>query len=201
MEFHQKLQELRKQRGLTQEELAGFLFVSRTAISKWESGRGYPGIDSIKDISKFFSVSIDDLLSSEEIINIADEDTKKKERHFLDLVFGLIDVSAAILMFLPFFAQRTSDIITEVSLLELTDISPHTAVLYYIAVVGTVLVGITNLALQRCNSVIYLKIKYKLSLLFNLFGVFIFAISPQPYAAVMMLVFLVIKSLLVIKKL
>ena len=48
MEFREKLQELRKQRGLTQEELAEKLFVSRTAISKWESGRGYPNIDSLK---------------------------------------------------------------------------------------------------------------------------------------------------------
>ena len=40
MEFHEKLQELRKQKGLTQEELAESLYVSRNAISKWESGRG-----------------------------------------------------------------------------------------------------------------------------------------------------------------
>jgi len=46
MEFNEKLQELRKQRGLTQEELAEKLYVSRTAISKWESGRGYPNIES-----------------------------------------------------------------------------------------------------------------------------------------------------------
>jgi len=38
MEFHEKLQELRKQKNLTQEELSEILFVSRTAISKWESG-------------------------------------------------------------------------------------------------------------------------------------------------------------------
>jgi transcriptional regulator with XRE-family HTH domain len=38
VEFHEKLLELRKRRGLTQEELAEALFVSRTAISKWESG-------------------------------------------------------------------------------------------------------------------------------------------------------------------
>lgn len=40
MEFHEKLQELRKPKSLTQEELSEILFVSRTAISKWESGRG-----------------------------------------------------------------------------------------------------------------------------------------------------------------
>lgn len=38
MEFNEKLQELRKQKGLTQEELSEILYVSRTAISKWESG-------------------------------------------------------------------------------------------------------------------------------------------------------------------
>ncbi|MDD5937467.1 MAG: helix-turn-helix transcriptional regulator [Clostridiales bacterium] len=56
MEFNEKLQELRKQRGLTQEELAELLYVSRTAVSKWKSGRGYPNIDSLKAISKCFPV-------------------------------------------------------------------------------------------------------------------------------------------------
>ena len=67
MEFNEKLQELRKQKELTQEELAEVLFVSRTAISKWESGRGYPNIDSLKAIAKFFGVTIDELLSGDEL--------------------------------------------------------------------------------------------------------------------------------------
>ena len=62
MEFNEKLKELRSSRGLTQEELAEAMFVSRTAISKWESGRGYPSIDSLKEISTLFSVTIDELL-------------------------------------------------------------------------------------------------------------------------------------------
>ena len=57
MEFNQKLQELRRQRGITQEELASELYVSRTAISKWELGKGYPSIDSLKAISKYFKAS------------------------------------------------------------------------------------------------------------------------------------------------
>ena len=57
-----RLKSKRVAAGLTQEELAESLYVSRTAISKWESGRGYPNIDSLKAISKFFSVTIDELL-------------------------------------------------------------------------------------------------------------------------------------------
>ena len=76
MEFNEKLQELRLRKGLTQEELSKALFVSRTAVSKWESGRGYPSIDSLKEISKFFSVSIDDLLSGEKLLSIAEKENK-----------------------------------------------------------------------------------------------------------------------------
>ena len=123
MEFHEKLQELRKQKGLTQEELAAALFVSRTAISKWESGRGYPNIDSLKAIAKFFGVTIDQLLSGDELLTIAQEDSKQKESHLRDLVFGLLDCSTAMFFFLPFFGQKTNGLIREVSLLSLTGIS------------------------------------------------------------------------------
>ena len=67
MELSEKIQQLRKAKGLTQEELAEKLFVSRTAVSKWESGRGYPGIDSLKAIAAFFSVTVDELISGEEL--------------------------------------------------------------------------------------------------------------------------------------
>ncbi len=76
MEFNEKLKALRSSRGLTQEELAEALFVSRTAISKWESGRGYPSIDSLKGISTFFSVTIDELVSEEKLLSIAEKENK-----------------------------------------------------------------------------------------------------------------------------
>ena len=105
MELNEKLQELRKQKGLTQEELAAQLFVSRTAVSKWESGRGYPNIESLKAISKFFDVTVDALLSGEELLTLSEADQARKENRFRDLVFGLLDLSAAALLFLPFFGQ------------------------------------------------------------------------------------------------
>ena len=106
MEFNEKLQELRKQKGFTQEELAVRLFVARTAVSKWESGRGYPNIDSLKAISKLFSVTIDELLSGDELLSFAEEENKNKENSIRKLVFGLLDICIVMLLFLPFFCAK-----------------------------------------------------------------------------------------------
>lgn len=67
MTFGEKLKQLREQQGMTQEDLAAKLYVSRTAISKWETNRSYPSIDSLKAIQKLFGTSIDDLISDEDI--------------------------------------------------------------------------------------------------------------------------------------
>ena len=108
MEFSEKLLALRKQKGWTQEELAEALYVSRTAISKWESGRGYPNIESLKAIAKFFDVTVDELLSGEELLTLSEADNRIKENHFCDIVYGLLDIGAAMLIFLPFFAQKSN---------------------------------------------------------------------------------------------
>ena len=103
MEFHEKLQELRKSKGLTQEELAEVLYVSRTAISKWESGRGYPSIDSLKCIANYFSVTIDDLLSGEKLISIAEKENKSNIRNMCDLLYGIVDLFSFVLIILPLY--------------------------------------------------------------------------------------------------
>lgn len=125
MEFHEKLQELRKQRGMTQEELATALYVSRTAVSKWESGRGYPSIDSLKAISGFFGVSLDQLLSSEAVLTLAEEDSKEQESRTRSLVFGALDCCTGMLLVLPLFGQRDREPIRQVSLLSLTGVAPY----------------------------------------------------------------------------
>ena len=107
MTLGEKLKRLRTDKKLTQDELAEILFVSRTAISKWESGRGFPNIESLKAISRFFSVSVDDLLSGEELITLAEQEQRQKEMHIKDMIFGLLDCGVSLLLFLPFFAPRS----------------------------------------------------------------------------------------------
>lgn len=199
MEFNEKLQELRKQKKLTQEELAEALYVSRTAISKWESGRGYPNIDSLKAISSYFSVSLDDLLSSDEVLTIAEEDNRQKENHFRDLVFGLLDCSLVMFFFLPLFGQRVDGVIQEVSMLSLTRIEPYVKIPYAIVIIGLVICGIATLALQNCKFSFWVNHKAKISLGLSAIAALFFMISLQPYAAMFTFLFLIIKALMLIK--
>ena len=68
MNFSQKLQLIRKNKGYTQEELAGKLDVSRQAVAKWESGQVYPDISNLIQISKLFNVTVDYLVKDQECI-------------------------------------------------------------------------------------------------------------------------------------
>jgi len=199
MELNEKLQELRKQKSLTQEELAEVLFVSRTAISKWESGRGYPSIDSLKAIAKFFGVTVDELLSGDELLTIAEEDSRQKEHRFRDLVFGLLDCSLAMFFFLPFFGQTENAVIRAVSLLSLTETAPYLKAAYFAAVIGTAAFGILTLALQTCRGAFWMKNKNKLSLALNAAETLLFIISSQPYAAAFLFLFLIIKTFMLIR--
>ena len=193
MEFNEKLQELRKQKGLTQEELAEILFVSRAAVSKWESGRGTPSIDSLKAVSKLFSVSIDDLLSGDALLTIAEKDSNDKQQYLKEKIFGLLDISVAVLLFMPFFGQNVGNSVVQVSLPVLTEVSLYTKTAYYVAVLSMIIYGVISLLIKH-------KCKTTFSLLLNVVAVMMFIISPQPYAAALLFVFLAIKVLILLKK-
>ena len=200
MEFREKLQELRKQKHLTQEELAQSLYVSRTAISKWESGRGFPNIESMKAISKFFSISLDELLSGEEILTIAENDQKQKQRTAINLIFGLLDCGIALLLCLPFFGQKSDGVIREVPLLNLSEIQPYLKTAYFAFVCIMIVLGIMTLAMQNCRQRLWTQSKNILSLALSAIGVCLFIISQQPYPAIFVFTFLIIKVLMLIKR-
>nr|WP_275061700.1 helix-turn-helix transcriptional regulator [Diplocloster agilis] len=194
------MQELRKQKKLTQEELSEILFVSRTAISKWESGRGYPSIDSLKAIAEFFGVTIDELLSNRELICIAEKDSHQKTQHIRDLVYGLIDCSVGMLFFIPLFGQQEGDIIRQVSLLSLRETPLFIKAIYFAIILLTVACGIATLALQNCSCPIWIKTKTVLSMVLTTVSVVIFIASLEPYVAFFTFVLLIIKGALLLKR-
>ena len=199
MEFNQKLQQLRKNKGITQEELADALFVSRTAVSKWESGRGYPNIDSLKAIAVFFCVTVDELLSSDEMLVFAASAQKQTAKKFRDLAFGLADLAAVLLLFLPLFADRSGVGVLAVSLLSLGAWQGH-ALVYLLLVITTALAGVCMLALQGCEARLWLKSKIELSLALSTLSVLAFVLGLHPYAAVFSFAFLLMKVILLLRR-
>ena len=199
MEFNEKLQELRKQKGLTQEELAQRLFVSRTAISKWESGRGYPSIDSLKAIAKLFSVTVDQLLSGEEVLTIAENDKEQSSRRLLGAIFGLLDLGAAILLLLPIFALRADGAVNTVSPILSSQLQTYLRVLFILPVACTALVGALNLALQGWSFTRWEKSKYALSLALSAITMIIFVLCLQPYPSVLVFASLSAKVFALVK--
>ena len=199
MEFYEKLQELRKSRGLTQEELAEELYVSRTAISKWESGRGYPSIDSLKEISNYFSVTIDELLSSEKLLSIAEKENKANLQSMCELLFGLLDVFAFVLIVLPLYPNMVGGFVYSVNLFAYTQTTPLNRSLFWIMIVLLVLVGIIKLILIKLDMQRYNKLATRISLSTSTISVLLFAVTRESYAVAVVFLLLVMKGILLLK--
>ena len=199
MEFNKKIQELRKENGITQEELSKILYVSRTAVSKWESGRGYPNLDSLKRIAVYFNVTVDQLLSSKELLTVAESDSKKKRQFLLSIIYALIDISFLTFFIIPFFAERIDGKIYQVTLFSLISISTWLKIVYIVGLSGLFLVGILGLFLQKESKKIGLRYTMILSLTLNVILTVIFITSLQAYASVLAFTFLLIKTIPILK--
>lgn len=200
MELCEKLQELRKQRGLTQEELAERIYVSRAAVSKWESGRGYPSIDSLKILSQFYGITVDELLSDEELLAVAEKNRLQRERGLRGMVFSALDMCAVILPFLPIFADRDGDTMRSVSLVSMVHLQPYMKLSLLVAVLVMALYGAFTLAMRNCQAAFWMKCKSKISVALSAVAGALFILSLQPYPAVLMFALTGIKLLILLPK-
>ena len=199
MEFNEKLQKLRTNENLTQEELAEKLYVSRAAISKWESGRGYPSIDSLKAIAKYFHVTIDELIGSEEIVDLAEQDMKSSNKKYTALICGIFDCLILLLFFLPVFGNRGKTDVESVSLLAMTGAGLWLKIIF-IAVIGmTILNGFCAVIISNFDKPTWNKHRVLTGLVLSILGTTLFILARQPYAGIFYLCILVVKGILVIK--
>ena len=199
MEFGQKIQKLRNQNKWTQEQLAEKLYVSRTAVSKWESGKGYPNIDSLKDIAKLFNKTIDELLSSEEIIDIAKKENTSNIKRTNNLIYGLLDIISVLFIFLPLYAQRAENFIYSVSLISTNDISNIIKVSYIVILSILSLIGIAELIMNFVDNKKFQRIVNVISLIVETISILFFAISRQTYLTAIIFIILIIKIVVIIK--
>ena len=196
MEFNEKLQELRKSRSLTQEELAEALFVSRTAISKWEQGRGYPSLDSLKEISRFFSVSIDDLICSEEIISVAMDEKKECMDKYISLICYMLDIFMVLLLLLPVFGNG-ADNPASVSLYSITGISTWIKIVFATLIGVVVLNGICGVVISHFEKPLWNRHGLVTGMVLSIACAAVFILTRQPYAGIICLAILVVKGLLI----
>ena len=194
MEFGEKLQGLRKGRSLTQEQLAEALYVSRTAVSKWESGRGYPNIDSLREISRFFSVTIDELISSDEIVSAAQAEKRSFARRYASLVCGMVDILPALLLLVPVFGNGLGDPVA-VSLMALTGTSPWVRNVFVACIGATVLCGLCE-AIASHTDAPWGRAALAVGVGLSTASVAVFILARQPYAGITCFALLATKALL-----
>ncbi len=105
MKFCEKIKKIRIDNSLTQEEMASKLFVSRSLIAKWEQDRGIPGIDMLNTIATTFNLSVNDLITEEEIKLITlknNQEVEQNKKHFkLTIIISVIAI--LLLLVISFF--------------------------------------------------------------------------------------------------
>lgn len=199
MEFHEKLQELRKNKGLTQEALAEILYVSRTAVSKWESGRGYPGIESLKQISTYFGVSIDDLLSGEQLLSLAERENKGNLQRICDLISGAVDLLTLLLIVLPLYPKNVEGYVYAVSLMDYGNVTGKPLIFYWILFIGLAVLGMIQITVTKRGGFKYSRILLDFSMAFGIITVIYLALCREPYATTLAFLMLVIKGMLMLR--
>ena len=199
MEFHEKLQELRKSKGLTQEELAQALYVSRTAVSKWEQGRGYPNIDSLKDISVYFSVSIDALLSGEKLLFLAEKESNTKIQSICGLLFGLVDMLYLMLIVLPLYPKTVDGYVYSVTLWNCSDAAAYNLLVYWLLFLALIACGLCRIIQTQLKTDKGKKTVAVLSFALGFGAVLYLVLTRQVYAATVAILLMLIKALLLFK--
>lgn len=195
MDFGEKLKALRTERGLTQEQLAARLYVSRTAVSKWETGGGSPNLDSLQAVARLFDVSVDDLLSTDDLIVLARDERRSTARSSGMLSFGLLDVLAVVFAFIPLYGVDDGSFVRMANLADYgasVDFGASFAVMAA-AVVSLMFVGAVEIVLAAAGSRRAARIVALVGFAVQALAVVLFASTMQPYATTLMYVLLLAK--------
>lgn len=195
MDFGEKLKALRTERGLTQEQLAARLYVSRTAVSKWETGGGSPNLDSLQAVARLFDVSVDDLLSTDDLIVLARDERRSTARSSGMLSFGLLDVLAVVFAFIPLYGVDDGSFVRMANLADYgasVDFGASFAVMAA-AVVSLMFVGAVEIVLAAADSRRAARIVALVGFAVQALAVVLFASTMQPYATTLMFVLLLAK--------
>ena len=193
MELCKKIKKIRTDNKLTQEQFAEKMLVSRTAVSKWENGTCYPSIDSLKYMSKIFNVSLDKLLSSEEMLEIAKTENQSNISKYNGLLFCLLDIVRIIFIFLPLYSYKANDFVYSVSLFNSNDLGLILKIVFMLIYIMFLILGIIELIFNfKGNN----KLINKISIFLDVTSIFVLLFTKQPYVIALMFVIFIIKTIM-----
>lgn len=111
MELNEKIKKYRKEAGLSQEELASKIYVSRTLITKYESRSAFPTQENLEKIAATLNVKVEDLLSDKEKSEIVEKSFKTNQMFWmiLNICFASISVILLLLSVIPFYQYSSYD--------------------------------------------------------------------------------------------
>lgn len=111
MELNERIKKYHKEAGLSQEELANKIYVSRTLITKYESGSAFPTQENLEKIAAALNVKVEDLLSDKEKSEIVEKSFKTNQRFWmiLSICFASISVILLLLSVIPFYQYSSYD--------------------------------------------------------------------------------------------
>ena len=123
-EFGENLKRIREEKGLTQQTLADYLFVTRQAVSRWEGGSRYPDLMTAKKMSQFLEVSLDELLSDDDLKSYVEKNaildsvvSKRVQIVLISLAF-MSSLVVSILYLCNYFVQDTLIIEADIELVK-----------------------------------------------------------------------------------
>ena len=197
MELSEKIQKLRKEHNLTQEQLAERLFVSRTAVSKWETGRGTPSMESLKQIANLFHITLDQLLSTEEVVVIAEKENKENINRFASYIDGIINLAALLGLLLPLYKVDKNGLFHSVPLYQL---GGWQGVVFWIAPVIMVICGIAQMVLAGSENTKNNTAASIVGTAAHISAIILLILCGHPYPAVLFFFLFAMKGILLLKK-
>ena len=197
MELSEKIQKLRKEHNMTQEQFAEKLFVSRTAVSKWETGRGMPSMESLQMIAKLFHITLDELLSTEEIVVIAESENKENIKRFASYMDGVINLAALLGLLLPLYKVEDNGFFYSIPLYQL---GGWQGLVFWIAPIIMILCGIVELLHIGREQEKRIGIISTVGTIAHVSAITLLIVSGHPYPTVLLFFMFALKGVLLLKK-
>ncbi len=191
MEVNKKIQKLRKENNLTQDQLAEKLGVSKTYIAKLENGKILPSVKDIKNIARILDVNASDLTSFDDLIFIAESDNYNRSDRKTTLFFAILDILSISFIFMPFYVKNNG----AMTLIELKPLSSLLYMAYLVLLIVSFIVGVLEIVFSANNKKNKLKNVKLISVVVYALSILVFALSKQSYITAFLFLFLMIKIL------